>query len=137
VTNRPYSRQRADTDVNQSIISERRNAIIMYKHVLRARTDAVRCSPSRRSHSFLSWHSFEHSINSSIVGKYFNWLVCRVTLKYLLKRGSDCNDESRVYDMFGIYTKLIKKTYHFINVVNGVSHSHKTANIFFSFDSVA
>jgi len=26
---------------------------------------------------------------------------------------------------------LIKKTYQFINVVNGVSHSHKTANIFF------
>jgi len=31
----------------------------------------------------------------------------------------------------------IQKTYQFINVVNGVSHSHKTANIFFSFDSVA
>jgi len=31
---------------------------------------------------------------------------------------------------------LIQKTYQFINVVNGVSHSHKTANIF-SFDSVA
>jgi len=29
------------------------------------------------------------------------------------------------------------KTYQFINVVRGVSHSHKTANIFFSFDSVA
>jgi len=29
---------------------------------------------------------------------------------------------------------LIQKTYQFINVVNGVSHSHKTANIFFSFD---
>jgi len=27
---------------------------------------------------------------------------------------------------------LIQKTYQFINVVNGVSHSHKTANIFFS-----
>jgi len=26
---------------------------------------------------------------------------------------------------------LIKKTYQFINVVNGVSRSHKTANIFF------
>jgi len=33
--------------------------------------------------------------------------------------------------------KLIQKTYQFINVVNGVSHSHKTANIFISFDSVA
>jgi len=32
---------------------------------------------------------------------------------------------------------LIQKTYQFINVVYGVSHSHKTANIFFSFDSVA
>jgi len=32
---------------------------------------------------------------------------------------------------------LIQKTYQFINVVNGVSHLHKTANIFFSFDSVA
>jgi len=32
---------------------------------------------------------------------------------------------------------LIQKTYQFMNVVNGVSHSHKTANIFFSFDSVA
>jgi len=32
---------------------------------------------------------------------------------------------------------LFQKTYQFINVVNGVSHSHKTANIFFSFDSVA
>jgi len=32
---------------------------------------------------------------------------------------------------------LTQKTYQFINVVNGVSHSHKTANIFFSFDSVA
>jgi len=29
------------------------------------------------------------------------------------------------------------KTFQFINVVNGVSHSHKTANILFSFDSVA
>jgi len=29
------------------------------------------------------------------------------------------------------------KTYQFINVVNGVSHSHKTANTFFSFDPVA
>jgi len=33
--------------------------------------------------------------------------------------------------------KLIQKTYQFINVVNGVIHSHKTANLFFSFDSVA
>jgi len=32
---------------------------------------------------------------------------------------------------------IIQKTYQFMNVVNGVSHSHKTANIFFSFDSVA
>jgi len=32
---------------------------------------------------------------------------------------------------------LFQKTYQFVNVVNGVSHSHKTANIFFSFDSVA
>jgi len=31
---------------------------------------------------------------------------------------------------------LIKKTYQFINVVNGVNRSHKTANNFFSFDSV-
>jgi len=31
----------------------------------------------------------------------------------------------------------MQKTYQFINVVNGVSHSHKTANLFFSFDSVA
>jgi len=29
---------------------------------------------------------------------------------------------------------LIQKAYQFINVVNGVSRSHKTANIFFSFD---
>jgi len=36
-----------------------------------------------------------------------------------------------------ISTLLIQKTYQFINVVNGVSHSHKTANISFSFDSVA
>jgi len=34
-------------------------------------------------------------------------------------------------------TQLIQKTYQFLNVVNGVSHSHKTANIFFSFDLVA
>jgi len=27
--------------------------------------------------------------------------------------------------------------YQFLNVVNGVSRSHKTANIFFSLDSVA
>jgi len=33
--------------------------------------------------------------------------------------------------------KFLQKAYQFINVVNGVSHSHKTANIFFSFDSVA
>jgi len=33
--------------------------------------------------------------------------------------------------------RLIQKAYQFINVVNGVSHSHKTANIFFSFDSIA
>jgi len=33
--------------------------------------------------------------------------------------------------------KLIKKTYHLIKAVNGVSRSHKTSNIFFSFDSVA
>jgi len=26
---------------------------------------------------------------------------------------------------------LIQKTYQFINVVNGMSHSHKTANTFF------
>jgi len=32
---------------------------------------------------------------------------------------------------------LIEKTYQFINDVNGVSRSHKTANIFFSFDLVA
>jgi len=32
---------------------------------------------------------------------------------------------------------LIKKTYQFINVVNGVSRSHKIAYIFVSFDSVA
>jgi len=32
---------------------------------------------------------------------------------------------------------LIQKTYQFINAVNGVSHSHKTANILFSFDLVA
>jgi len=32
---------------------------------------------------------------------------------------------------------LIQKTYQLKNVVNGVSRSHKTANIFFSFDSVA
>jgi len=32
---------------------------------------------------------------------------------------------------------LIPTTYHFINVVNGVSRSHETANIFLSFDSVA
>jgi len=32
--------------------------------------------------------------------------------------------------------KLFQKTYQFIKVVNGVSHSHKTANIIFSFDSV-
>jgi len=34
-------------------------------------------------------------------------------------------------------TELIQKTYQFIIVVNGASHSHKAANIFFSFDSVA
>jgi len=33
--------------------------------------------------------------------------------------------------------KLFLEMYQFINVVNGVNHSHKTANIFFSFDSVA
>jgi len=32
---------------------------------------------------------------------------------------------------------IIQKTYQLQNVVNGVSRSHKTANIFFSFDSVA
>jgi len=32
---------------------------------------------------------------------------------------------------------LIKKTYQFTKVVDGVSHLHKTAIIFFSFDSVA
>jgi len=37
----------------------------------------------------------------------------------------------------GLFYLLFQKTYQFINVVNGVSHSHKTANIFFSFDSVA
>jgi len=31
--------------------------------------------------------------------------------------------------------ELIQTTYQFINVVNGVSRSHKTANICFSFDS--
>jgi len=41
------------------------------------------------------------------------------------------------YHIFSYYMILIQKTYQFINVVNGVSHSHKTANIFFSFDSVA
>jgi len=32
---------------------------------------------------------------------------------------------------------LIQQTYQFLNVANGVSRSHKTANIFFSFDSLA
>jgi len=32
---------------------------------------------------------------------------------------------------------LVQKTYQFINGVDGVSRSHKTANTFFSFDSVA
>jgi len=32
---------------------------------------------------------------------------------------------------------LIQNPYKFINVVNGVSRSHKTASILFSFDSVA
>jgi len=31
----------------------------------------------------------------------------------------------------------MQKTYQFVNAVNGVSQSHKTANIYFSFDSVA
>jgi len=39
--------------------------------------------------------------------------------------------------MIKLLLLLIQKTYQFINVVNGVSHSHKTANIYFSFDSVA
>jgi len=30
----------------------------------------------------------------------------------------------------------MQKTYQFINVVNGVSRQHKTANILFSFESV-
>jgi len=42
---------------------------------------------------------------------------------------------------FKVYVRpileLIQKSYQFINVVNGVSHSYKTANIFFSFDSLA
>jgi len=29
---------------------------------------------------------------------------------------------------------IMQKTYQFINVVNGVIHSHKTTNAFFSFD---
>jgi len=37
----------------------------------------------------------------------------------------------------GVNSIISKKTYQFINVVSGVSHSHETANVFFSFDSVA
>jgi len=32
---------------------------------------------------------------------------------------------------------LIQKIYQFINIITGVSRSHKTANIFFPFDFVA
>jgi len=44
--------------------------------------------------------------------------------------------ESRAF-YYIIIIILILKAYQFINVVNGVSRSHKTAIIFFSFDSVA
>jgi len=35
------------------------------------------------------------------------------------------------------FRSKLKKTYQFINVVDGVRRSHKTANMFLSFDSVA
>jgi len=36
-----------------------------------------------------------------------------------------------------VLDKLIQKSYQFINVDHGLSHSHKTTNTFLSFDSVA
>jgi len=44
--------------------------------------------------------------------------------------------ESVLHELSGLILdiELIQKTYQFINVVNDVSRSLKTANIFFSFD---
>jgi len=42
----------------------------------------------------------------------------------------------RIVSRLNYNRQLIQKTYQFINVVNGVSHSQKTAIICFSFDSV-
>jgi len=39
---------------------------------------------------------------------------------------------SQVPSCFRMLSILIKKSYQFINVVNGVSHSHKTAHTFFN-----
>jgi len=33
--------------------------------------------------------------------------------------------------IYCLYITLFQKSYQFINVVNGVSHSHKTVNMFF------
>jgi len=58
-----------------------------------------------------------------------SWLTCLWSRPYI--------DNDRSVDKVGLYNILIQKSYQFINVVIGVSHSHKTANISFPFDSVA
>jgi len=49
----------------------------------------------------------------------------------LAKRSLSTKNASIIKSQVGPTFQLIKKTYQFINVVNGVSHSHETANIFF------
>jgi len=45
------------------------------------------------------------------------------------------NHASQIKSYYG--TLSVQKTFQFINVVNGVSQWRKTANISFSFDSIA
>jgi len=52
-----------------------------------------------------------------------------------LQDGANRSLQLVVESMSCILERIIQKTYQFINVVNGVSRSYKTANIFL-FDSV-
>jgi len=68
-----------------------------------------------------------------VVGKYTGHvpftIIIAIKPRYL---GNHASQKNRYYG-----TLFIQKTYQFINVVNGMSRSHKTANIFLSIDSVA
>jgi len=68
------------------------------------------------------------SVYLQIVRSNFHMNLCMIDFRFFYGHFRLCDVDQFAY--------TIQKTYQFINVVNGVCHSHKTANIFFSFDSV-